>query len=41
MKWNKLILEETNKISFYKHPRGKSSVYKNLTAAQTDKLVKI
>lgn len=39
-KWNEIVLEETNKISFYKHPKGKSGLYKNLTAAQTDKLVK-
>jgi len=39
MKWNKIVLEEANKISFYKHPRGTSGLYKTLTSNQTDKLI--
>lgn len=38
-KWNEICLEETDKISFFKH-KGQSSLYKNLTSSQTDKLIK-
>lgn len=38
-KWNTIVLETANKISFSKQPRGISSLYKTLTSSQTDKLI--
>jgi hypothetical protein len=33
MKWHTIVLESADKISFYKHPRGTSGLYKTLTSS--------
>jgi len=40
MKWHEILTEDTDRILFYKHIRGHTSLYRALTSKQTDELIK-